>query len=219
MADGFPCDRFLSMFRGAKQAHSAVLWDTFGNNMSCLRRFLKLSAKMPVSLEIHPTCGPCRRSPNWPKQPKAGSNFERIRRFIERNRGEGRTFLVSLELEDQFRDKEAANVNDGLQARIDVLTVRNSIFSVRGHDTDFVELHGKKARCRSASQLADLDGDDLSWPDVRRWLRANKNCAYRRVWKARWQGIPDSKFRALADRNYNISRLDVREVRRFLKGK
>ncbi len=216
----FPCKRFLSMYRGVPHAHATVLWDLFGSNRACIRRFLAQHVKRPVTLQIHPTCGPCRRNRGYPSQPPPANRdvLRRINRFVSRHQNKNVRFIISLELEDQFGAKEARDVYDKIRQSWPHEIVYNPVRRVSGISADYIELHGKKAKCPGTSFGADLDGSELDWRDVRAWVERNKRCSYLRVWRASWQGIRPGGFTPPTKRSFSIPRRDVREVRRILKG-
>ncbi len=178
-----------------------------------------MALKKRVTIEIHPTCGPCRRSPNFPGEIPAGSakRIRSITRFAERYPHV--RFLLSLELEDQLTSSQASQVHAHISSIWPFETVRNSIRPVSVSRTDLTELHGVGAQCPAGGgTIADLDGDDLSYAGWRSYLARNRHCDFVRLWRSEWQGIPGGKFVPIHRRRFVIPRRDIFEVRRLIQG-
>lgn len=62
MNDRFPCDAFISAVSSAKHPAMAVLWKTFGDDLSCMKKFTETFKDRPHLLEIHLSNETCRRS-------------------------------------------------------------------------------------------------------------------------------------------------------------
>ncbi len=218
----FPATEALRMFRGVKHAHAAILWDTFGRNKTFLRRFVKLRAEK-ITIEIHPTCGPCRRNAGYGPQSVPGERglIRSIANFALSHETPNVRFLLSLELEDQFRAEEAKDVYLRIRALWPLGIVRNAIPAfVSAGPWDFTELHSDSAECPAAGEryIADLDGDDLGFGSkLGAWLRRNKHCGFVRVWRAAWQGIGTPEFVPVDRRRPAISRGDVVQMNGLMR--
>ena len=219
MADEFQgrnCTRFLQSFEGASEAHTAILWGVFGYNKTCLRRFTKLP--IPVSIEIHPTCGPCRRRPTLygelvaPGDPKV---IRQIRAFADRHPSV--RWLLSIELEDDFTPQFARRVYNLIKRNWPYETVRNPVLGRNRAGADYLELHGSKIRCpdapteRDRRTIADLDGEELRGAAARDFIAANQCRSFLRLWYCSPQGTCPG-YRDVADRVYLFSRKLVAEL-------
>lgn len=209
------CKQWLRMYRGVDVAHASVLWDpdVFGHDRSCLRKFAKIKSARKV-LELPPTCGPCRRNPNYSYSTKPGSYTKQILSFCDR---QGIECLLSTELEHQIRFNQLESVYAKQKKIWPYKTVDNPIPGFGGISTDYFELHGKHASCPNSTFIADLDGDDIGLGSaLQEWLSANKYCEYVRVWRKSWQGIGNT-FVAPNRRNYVIPSRDVILTRNILR--
>ncbi len=63
----FPCERWLSIYAEALRRNPdfrpamAVLWGTFGEDLTCVKRFADFFANRPHVIEVHFANGPCKR--------------------------------------------------------------------------------------------------------------------------------------------------------------
>lgn len=209
---GTPCRRWLSMFKGAKHAHGAVLWDpkTFGGHKQCLRRFAKLP-NPEKSLEIHPTCGPCRANPLLGYQTRPGSYLKGIRAFCERT---GLRCLLSTELERRQSQRKAY---EKIRREWPFELVDNPIPSFRPRAADYHELHGEErarpdtARLRAIGLIGDLDGTQLDFAAARKWIADRQHYSFLRLWRCGWQGVCDGNP-PFHRRRFDIPRRDALEV-------
>lgn len=85
--DSRQCTRALKVFRGLKEAHLSILWNTFGKNTECIQRFLEESKDKPHSIEIHLANGTCLRPPRYcgRGEPFYGFNIDALSKAIIKN--------------------------------------------------------------------------------------------------------------------------------------
>ena len=99
--DRFPCSQAMRTFKGSKTsvAHMAVGWNFLGKDRSCLRKFIGLSSKKLVILQIVPTCARCRQFPEiYGPQPAPANRrlIQSITSFATRRANGNTIFLLSI---------------------------------------------------------------------------------------------------------------------------
>lgn len=209
----FPCDAYLNIVERAQYPAMAIVWGTFGDDLTCAERFLDTNKDRPHLLEIHFSNEACRRKHNCGEGELARTlsvksydlalrtnHFLTIRELELRavairdwanDHGNSNTnMLLSTGLEDDLSDSAYVQLHRHIRFFWPYLITRSPNGAAHGHTLpgDFRERHGNGARCRSAAELVNEDGSTPSTAESRRFLSRNRGCLARFLWRAKHQG-------------------------------
>lgn len=233
----FPCDRYLQISEASKYPAMAILWGTFGEDYTCLKRFTEKFKDRYHLVQIHfsnETCRPPRANncgtndlypwvdvPNWNRLLEEHEAFtyqavaDRLAniRFVAEAVGNYHTtFLLSTGLEDNYTWPAYVELYQFIRARWPYLMVRNA---VGGNDNgkyyldSFRERHRGGAVCGASVHVVNEDGTaDQTTGDSIRFVRKNGGrCLATFVWRPRHQGR-SGNFRFLPPEERNFEITD-----------
>lgn len=207
------CDIALEL----KAPAISVLWDHFGKDTSCLERFMPQVSVVQIHHSFHA---------------KRAASALRHRTAIYRFAGRypGVKFLVSLGLEDQYGETQAAKAAAGYRRRkpANVTLVRNSISCPRCRNRGIRYYEAHSDRSTDGFQIASNDGWGIRWsgeaqkPDestVRQFLSAaakSRGILYYFLWIPEAQGLFGRADRRIpaSKRRPKITAGRVREINR-----
>lgn len=203
----YPCEALLATTDFSGRPAIAVLDGTFGDDWSCVARFIERNAWRPHLVQIHLSNETCRRNRTcadgelfpqfdqhqWSRileqrNPYAlqaiADRLMNLRAVASSLASPNTTLILSTGLEDNFTDRAFAELYPFIVARWPGPVVRS------GHSTPGVlrELHGAGAKCSGNSVVANEDGAVMSLRDSDRFLQNNKSCLASFVWRAEHQG-------------------------------
>jgi hypothetical protein len=187
----FPCEAALAPFKESDRPALAILWGTFGKDLSCLKRWSEVIGTKPHLLEIHISNEACRRNKRClesdflPHVSVAQLNRKLEARDTEvlshytaliqeitsslsplfKERGE---YLISTGLEDNFSTKAYDSLLATVKEAWPHKVVRSPVGSpskVKLLSADYIEGHGPAPTFREGEKcIANLDGDDIVFP-------------------------------------------------------
>lgn len=230
------CSDALKVYRGVRVAALSFLWSSFGDDLSCIDRFLSLPQAKKVLL-IYATNETCFRRPRHCTrydQPNFKRRAKAIAAFLEARKEDGLIMIVSTGLEDDLSSAKYLKRARILKAVLPkgTLIARNpngKTFSARA--SHVVELHRKEQPMqRGAKYLFCNDGQDIDFHSRRRVCgnaaslsemystleRKRRNGNSILVW---WnaQGACGGKFIEPRRRDIRLYHRDLVEVNRLLK--
>ncbi len=210
----YPCDALLAATDFSARPAIAVLPGTFGDDWSCVARFIQRNSGKPHAVEVHLSNETCRRNHNcadgelypqfdrrvWSKileerNPYAFqaiadriSNLNAIRDHLS---NPNTTWILSTGLEDNYTNQAFSNLYPFVAAHWGGITVRS------GHSTKGVlrESHGANARCSGNTTVVNEDGAVQTNRKSDKFLARNSSCFLRLLWRPWHQGRSITKNR------------------------
>lgn len=194
MHPGFPCDRWLTIYGEALRRKPdllpamAVLWGTFGDDLTCMKRFAAVFADRPHVIQVHFSNGPCRRNqrcgegeffPEWSEREynrrlESGDfialggvhwrmlEIEAAAKVVE---NANTRWLVSWELESNLTPHAAAVWEAHYRTLVGLGLLRSFALVANPHryawvgGAEFYETHSTSGRCRAGRGcVANEDG-------------------------------------------------------------
>jgi len=242
MSPHFPCDQFLQIESHAKEPAMAVLWGTFGDDTTCIQRFLAKFADRPHALEIHFSDEVCRRNSNcedgeffpqfsvahW-SQILASANpyalqavwdrLSDIRAVVDKYSNSNTQLVLSTGLEDDYSPQAYAILSHVLRAWWPYILIRSPNHGGAVSPALFKESHGSGARCSGSAQIVNPDGSLLSLSESRAFMQANRNCYIALLWNAISQGktVNNKPVFPRKSRTFIITAADVANYGALLK--
>ena len=239
----FPCERALTIVNAARFPAVAVLWGTFGDDVSCVRSFMEMNRHRPHLVEIHFSNESCRRKgrclegeffpklsvPDYNHALKSGalipdidSRVMAIRRAIEPWMNDFTFLALSTGLEDNFSPGTFQAAYTQIRAAWPWTIIRSTVFRVAKIDgySGLLETHivdlGIKAPC-----VFGEDGNRLSDEQSRILLKKHKSCAAYFLWWRSWQNTEADENRFIAPRlrSFEIRASTIRPLQQILKGR
>lgn len=245
MNPAFPCDQLFRILDHSPAPATAVLWNTFGEDRSCMVRFMDRYRNRPHLLQIIFSNEACRRNRNCKDGELAGNlsvdSYNRalqvydffvyleiqkrlldILMFTSLNANDNTTLMLSLGLEDNFDRVAYEHLSGYVHAPYHWphIVNRNPLKNRGYRYGDFYEAHGGRARCYfGGPNIVNEDGDNQSVRESRDFMRSNKSCFVRLLWRKAHQGretlvarypVPPRK------RTFKISDRDVVELGKLL---
>lgn len=237
----FPCGRFLEVSRYADKPIMAVLYSTFGNNTSCIKKFVHKFRNRSHALEFHLNNETCRRGGRVcfeqelfaKKSPRAYSATleqmptqvrnriqKRVKRILEVSESaNGNTrLLLSLGLEDQYTDKAASQMFLAVKEIWPYEIIRNPVGDrSRDRNADVIELHAVE-NIFPADRLCiwNQDGLEGGLVEAQRLFKIYRQCLGRLAWTIESQGIT-TPFTPPLKRAFVITKRDVKNYGTLLR--
>lgn len=237
MSPNYPCDTFMESVSQSPNPATAVLWRTFGEDRTCLTRFIKEQPNKKKLLEIHFSNEACRRKRDCgqgeflpgvsvneysklleksdPAVLKAiDKRTAEILSFVASIADGNTTFVLSTANEDDLRKNTAYQ---HLARRIDKTWPFTLVRSPNGSNpfksvTDYTEHHGTQTRNKGG--ISNQDGSNsTTCREKRSFLRGNKQSLARFLWDrlSQGSGLPRRS------RKFTITKSSVRCEGRLLK--
>lgn len=208
-----PCDKALEMLDATESPALAVLWGTFGDDLTCLKKFTEKLADRPHLLEIHlsnETCrrnGICRQEELFP-----GLSWEQYNTELEREnpavkaRIETRlaginsrlngitqpTTLValSLGLENHFTRRALEVLVSWVRPQWQGPIINNPVDygALETGGADYLEKHAPRNVFGGAPCMVSEDGLYHDGEDSLEFFDYHRFCAVRLAWRPEWQG-------------------------------
>jgi hypothetical protein len=169
----------------------AILWGTFGNDTSCLKKWFATAPASQHTLEVHLFNGPCIRNKRCEahefgagltprelnrllesKDPniigRLAQRIDEIKFEVQKLARPSDEIILSTGLEDNFTLKAYQVVATLVKERWPYSVVRNPVGNLRekgNAGADYIELHGATPTFASDARcIANLDGTDISMP-------------------------------------------------------
>jgi hypothetical protein len=231
----FPCDAMLNIVANARYPAISVLWDSFGDDNTCLIRFLTAFRDRPHLIQIHPWNNVALRNRSTePQMVFHRLSKDRFNRLLEA-RDPGTIFalqtrlaemvnfvnahgsihtqcLISTGLEDNYTPKAFETAALVVRSVWPYLINRNPVGGRGGKQgmVWFLERHGRSPH----AEVVNEDGAVNSLAQTKRILDGNKGALARFVWRPDHQGrVHDNKATyPRANREFEISARDEREL-------
>lgn len=241
MDSRFPCGKALQIVNRSQRPAIAVLWASFGYDFSCVARFLAENAHRPHLLEIHfSNEASRRRKPSQRFQAELypsdsvndyNKRLERmdaemqaaidirlndIQNFFYRYANANTHFVLSLGLEDNYSQRAYESLFSYIYSQWPVAMVRSTVKNKKRASTEYLEYHSNNGK-PSNGCLANEDGNDNGTSSTKKFFKRYKKCVATFVWRGRHQGWKKGRFVPLADRRYEITDKDVRELGAILE--
>lgn len=239
MNDRFPCDAFISSVRSAKYPAMAVLWKTFGDDMSCVSKFTDAFKDRPHLLEIHFSNETCRRSkcekeelfPSWSvremnaaleRDDKAlgdavNSRMLDIYAAAESVRKPTTRLVVSTGLEDNYTNRAFDRMFQWVSSVWLDEVVRSPVNygeTYKGR-ADLMEKHSPNPNFAHQNCIASEDGlYNRSTLSTRMYFQDNSHCLATLWWRPAHQGRADGvALTPPKTRKFIFSEQDVNDLR------
>jgi len=228
----FPCDAFLATADFAQRPAMAILWGTFGDDLTCTARFTERYKDKPHLLEIHFSNETCRRNHNCADGELFGSmsvseyskalersdpavlsairdRIRNIRHSAEAIRNDHTYLVLSAGLEDNYTARAFVVLAGELAKEWPYLIVRSgSKFATYPRES-----HGLGARCGGTTIVANVDGDRGSRRTEQSFLKRNAGvCLAAFLWRADHQGRPNNRWMPPNQRQFIWTAKDVSEI-------
>lgn len=231
----FPCDRYLNIVLQARYPAMAVLWDSFGDDNTCVVRFLEAAKDRPHAIQIHPWNNVAVRNrttePQMVFHRMSRSELNRrleardpvlIRElqarlaemvnFVNAHGNVNTQCVISTGLEDNYSREAFLVMVQVVQSVWPYLVVRNPVGGSGGKygAVHFIERHGHGAR----ADVVNEDGNPGTLRQSRRFLDRNRGALAKFLWRPDHQGRPDSgrPDYPRSGRDFVISARDEREL-------
>lgn len=233
-----PCDRFLNIVSHAQYPAMAVVWSTFGDDLTCVRKFIAAFSDRPHLLEIHFSNETCRRSkcekeelmPSWgvekmnaaleredkPLGDAVNSRMLDIYAAVAALRASTTKVILSTGLEDNYTDKAFDHMQLWLRMVWADQILRNPVSHGNHYKggADLLEHHNPDPRFAGQSCIASEDGlYDRQTKQTRDYFLNSTNCLATLFWRPNFQGR--AKGQALTppkSRTFTVTDTDVREL-------
>lgn len=208
LSPSFPCEAFLATSDFSRRPAMTVLYGTFGDDWSCVSRFIDRYRDKPHLLQVHFSNETCRRNRNCRSGEMRGdlsvAQYSRaieggdpailreirdrirdIRAVVEILRGRETYLVLSAGLEDDYTPGAFSRLVRELEKEWPYLIVRSgSKFSTFPR-----ERHGLGARCEGSVLVANVDGAVAGYFTQRKFALANKDdCLATFLWDKDHQG-------------------------------
>ena len=220
----FPCDKYVELSTRVAKPAMAVLWGTFGKDISCVDKFIKANSSKPNLLEIHFSNETCHRYPRkcfYGELKSYGirtiqKRIYQIKALIEPLLLPNTKVILSMGLEDNYLRKRAKRLYS-------IIKSQWPYFIARSPDNDpylpnrhmFIEHHGLYSSCTRAT-IANNDGSELGMQAPREFYKRHASCLAVFLWLPGLQGS-EKKFTPPLTRSFKFSREDLRSAREFLQ--
>lgn len=221
----FPCAKYVREVSRSPFPGMSVLLGTFGNDTTCIRRFIRKNKERPHALQIYLVNGPCRNNNRCETTEESYlSRLMRFRREVEPLLVPKTRLLLSPFLEDRkplawFKERK----EELSQAQICpqcayVGFVRNAVDAkARAPSSWLIEHHGLLLK-HTTGRLISNDGRPISLSEVTEFRRGNAGALGIFLWTPDSQGITGTKFIPPSRRSFEISHRSLSLWRKFLRG-
>lgn len=244
MNPNYPCSRFLQISKSSNKPAMSILLSTFGNDLSCVQRFLEQNSRASHLLQVHLTNETCRRArgrctndeikPIWgtdrynlelekanpilKKEIQARTRFV-IDKIIPLTNSKT-TLMVTTGLEDNFTYDAYLNVQKWIkQAGYSGYLVRNPLsdFCTRDRGAHLCELHSTISFWDRTPCIFNVDGNNLSAREQLVYLRKFRFCHALFFWEPVSQGRDFGQpFSPPKSRSFNLPTSTVNEYKRAI---
>lgn len=234
MSPKFPCDRFIAIQQCAKYPAMTVLWGAFGNDTSCIVKFVNTFKDRPHLLEVHFSnesgrytgLGPdflpwmSVRDYNWNLENWNNITYQAVEDrltsiiYLYNTIGTANTqSMLSTGLEDRFTAQAHFNLAYFIKRRWPWLLVRSTVVARDTIPGEYIERHGSKYSCAGGFWVLNQDSSsNPSKTTNNSFLRRNTPnlCLGLFFWNSKHQGrIGSYKHLPLSDRNFTIPDSDL----------
>ena len=169
--DAKQCAIALRVFKGVKNPKLSVLWSSFGDDTSCIDKFLTIPATKTLLIHsTNETCHRMNRVCTKYDQPNFGSRITEISDWIRAREGLA-TYIVTTGLEDDLSTHAYKRRIQTLRRILPgyVLIGRNpNAKNYSSAGADIIELHGSKRQYAKGTCAYSNDGYDLDLSRRRR---------------------------------------------------
>ncbi len=239
LSPNYPCDQFLSTVVVAEKPAIAVLWGTFGDDLTCLKRFTSLFADRDHLVQVHFSNETCRRKGkcyegellgglgvkayresvlNGAALPFIRARALEIAANMRAISGPRTTLMLSTGLEDNYSTEQYQTILNELREVWPYIIVSNPVGgNPRGEfGADLLETHSKEGRARHPFCVANEDGDlEASYSRTRRFFKSYASCYAVFAWRKSHQGFTPSVPRPMS-RKFRYSDSDVQRIANVL---
>lgn len=238
----FPCSRFLRIQKASHKPFMTILYSTFGDDYSCVARFLEQSKTKDHLLQIHLSNETFRRwrgrGTEHEMAPRMGvlaynnalkvKNPRILMAIRDRVRdvqariaplmNQNTQVIISTGLEDNYDTKAYYVVKSQLRrAKWPFLIGRNPLASCDVvSPSDYCELHSTNAYFSNVRCIWNNDGNAIGVAKQSSMLEKYGRCFAGAFWSAGAQGVFGGDFILPRSRHFRISRRDVNEYRRAI---
>ena len=204
-----------------------ILVGTFGDDWSCVERFLASNKDKPHALEVHITNQSCHRlrrckkgeigtgdtaafnrallTPTSPTNLTIETRIRDLESRLSKIKNNNTTILVSSGLEDQYCNKCYSSVYNLIRTYIPYAKIiRNTILRNQSFVADYVESHFLWSKC-DANTIISNDGYSLNLSSVRRYRQFYSNCRGAVLWISSLQWGEQKFFLEPLRRKFRIS--------------
>jgi len=221
MSPRFPCDEWLKLEDNATYPAMAVVWHIFGDDQSCIVKFLDRYKDKPHLLQIHLSGKNCRwedapcpysdaalREMSPATEARIRERFLGLDAMIVQYATAYTRIIISPLLEDDVSETAFRNLTAVVRSNLpyDVARIRWTPGA-----TDIEEFHSNTGRPRRRC-LANEDGTPNGLVGSAKFLRRYSKCEAVILWRCDMQGSCGVK-KPPARRRYVISNADKRAAR------
>lgn len=207
----YPCDALLNTLSNVHYPATSILWENFGNDPSCVSRFLNKFKDRPHVLQLHFTNEACRRKNTCFDNLFLGSSVNaynkkleaiapetedaiqarvsQIVNFLEPLRNPNTKIILSTGLEDNLSLWGYRNLARVMKQNWPFELNRNrhtggrSLFYV-----DYEEFHSAKGKPRNKACIANEDGNSHTSKQSKKFFKRYARCSVLLLWRGRHQG-------------------------------
>jgi len=215
MSPIFPCDELMATLKGVPFPAVAVLWGTFGNDKSCLIRFLDANKTRPHALQIHFSNEACRRNNRclageirptasvpiynsyilgspWVLALEIDTRMREIVDFVDAHKNENTTLVLSIGLEDNYTSASAQQLERMLRGYWPYFISRNPVNgkALVPSLNNIIESHDPmELKLPGPGCVFSEDGNSTSERLTRERMRRYRNCFMVLAWRRSWQNF------------------------------
>jgi hypothetical protein len=242
----FPCDKFLRISSAIPKPSMVVLFETFGDDWSCVKRFTEKFHDKDHVLQIHFSNETCRsptricgkgelfRSKSWADvnllltRPSSSTRKKLVQRVdklhlrVSTVAGRKTQVVVTTGLEDRYGREARKFMFNFLEKSFPQFVITtNPVGSSYANALDtYLELHGVRpdfGPYQPEFCIYNPDGDELTVQQARDARTRYGNCFINYLWTERAQGIrPDGRFVDPLRRRFRILNWEVAKYRELL---
>jgi hypothetical protein len=236
MHPGFPCDKWLKIEDHAKYPAMAVLWRTFGDDTTCIQKFLKRYEDRPNLLEIHFSNKHCRwekkncftSNKNLAKMSPETETQVALRMFgilatVLQYAGPNTQLVLSVMLEDDLKKDSFLNLVSVLRnfwpSQWMLLRVPSTGDRVSAKQFPGPFEYHSNGGHPTKGCFANEDGTINSYEGTRKFFTRYKPCQAIFAWRSEHQGYRSGSQHNVnpKKRRFNISDEDARELGKILE--
>lgn len=220
MHPNFPCDSLLKLVNQSPRPALGVLWDSFGQELSCVAAYLNSNKNRQHLLEIHFSNEVCRRNKRctsdeflselsvsfynyyltnfpWVINKRILDRVFEIRDKVVPLINKNTILILTTGLEDNFTDRAYLNLYGMIRPVWPFYMARNPVRGINGKvfisEAKIVESHILGSRFPSEVLcMVSEDGNQQQNADSRRLLRQRRGCLAVFLWRWRWQNAAPS---------------------------
>lgn len=237
----FPCANFLKLSAHARKPAMVVLYGTFGDDWTCVERFITKFSHKKHLLEIHFYNGSCLHLHRCFEGELFSSSVSKVNKLlasqdpiilskiIERvDRITGKvdslkqsktTVVLSTGLEDRLSSSAYAVLYNTLRERWPYGLARSpaSRHAKKFHSTDYIERHGVPTGSLNGNCIWNGDGFNLNPGETKSIFRKLRHCKVLFAWTREAQGIYWGDFIKPRERTFHLDSWVVKQYASVLK--